>query len=329
MSEPSNKNQIPKKVADLLNNCTEPLSHLEAIELIISRVGKGDDGFYSGFHGAGVRYTQPDAISIIRGIIPRATLREKNQPSADKLQKLEDLADMAKEMWNESVPHHTAGDLDAAVREAARVIIGGFAANGRRNPAWIEEAFRIILREIKPFIRQASIDVQACGIVPHGDYDSFVSAGMGSFTKGEKDMVAWSVREDEDGYFVQAGIMNHLSVQYHADDLIGAGQALSLAVSDLLRSLQGVEDLNDATCSLSDTRRLDHLERTIKACPYTDIYHDEMIEDEPWVMEIEGCDMISFRAATLRELIDQSVAFNASGEDFDTWQKQKEENAQG
>jgi hypothetical protein len=42
--------------------------------------------------------------------------------------------------------------LDSAIHNAARTIIAGFAANGRTNADWIDEAARIIRHNIEPHI---------------------------------------------------------------------------------------------------------------------------------------------------------------------------------
>ena len=48
-----------------------------------------------------------------------------------------------------------SASFDAAIHAAAKIIIAGFAANGRDNPEWIAEAERIIRREVASPIRAA------------------------------------------------------------------------------------------------------------------------------------------------------------------------------
>lgn len=78
--------------------------------------------------------------------------------------------------------------------------------------------------------------------------------------------------------------------------------------------------------AMLDRKRIDHLAQSIMACPHTEIYYDEMNESEPWAMDVEGCDFVYFRAATFRDMVDQSISFDASGEDFEVWQSMKEKN---
>ncbi len=93
------------------------------------------------------------------------------------------------------------------------------------------------------------------------------------------------------------------------------------------------EVMEDAEAALKaagfgfDEFRLDHLEMGIKTCPHTELTYDDDPDTEdgdaekPWIMETAGCEVIRFRGATLRELIDQSISFQASGEDFEVWQE--------
>jgi len=60
-----------------------------------------------------------------------------------------------KESGDRSLERLVGLSLDDAIHTAAKMIIGGFAANGRHNPEWIEEAENIIRREICPVFREA------------------------------------------------------------------------------------------------------------------------------------------------------------------------------
>lgn len=62
-----------------------------------------------------------------------------------------------KEELNSTTGEHSGAShcsklLDEGIHNAAKIIIAGFAANGRRNPDWIAEAERIIRREVEPWL---------------------------------------------------------------------------------------------------------------------------------------------------------------------------------
>jgi hypothetical protein len=73
-----------------------------------------------------------------------------------------------------------------------------------------------------------------------------------------------------------------------------------------------------------DSALLDHLQQAIQSCPHTDLTYYEDRPDNPWELETVGCNTVYFVGKTLREILEQSIQFDASGEDFDTWQAQKE-----
>jgi hypothetical protein len=52
----------------------------------------------------------------------------------------------------DSPPSPCSTLVDDCIHNAAKIIIAGFAANGRRNEEWIKEAARIIRTEVQPWL---------------------------------------------------------------------------------------------------------------------------------------------------------------------------------
>lgn len=69
----------------------------------------------------------------------------------------------------------------------------------------------------------------------------------------------------------------------------------------------------------SDTARLNHLEALMKACPDFTLRRDDIEDSDGFFLETRGCETVTHTADSLRELLDQSIHFEASGEDFEVW----------
>lgn len=58
-----------------------------------------------------------------------------------------------------------------------------------------------------------------------------------------------------------------------------------------------------------DTERLDHLDRLFSFCPHAFFGYDAELEEQPWFIEIDGCEHIKHTAPTLRQLLDDSIKY--------------------
>lgn len=57
----------------------------------------------------------------------------------------------------------------------------------------------------------------------------------------------------------------------------------------------------------------------MRGIPTIELRHDDIEDTDRFVLETSGCETVTLTADSLRELLDQSISFEASGEDFDVW----------